>query len=317
MKKVILIRPVIGILLMISTAYFPLPTNAEAAFKTYLPLIIISGGTPPPNTCPALPSPWLEVVNYYRQAAGLTPVSENAAWSDGDRKHAQYMVKNNFIGHTEDPTKSFYTLEGALAAEKSNVMASSSATETDQHAVNLWMEGPFHALGIIDPALAQVGFGSYRENDGNYQMAAALDVIRGLGSIPAGTTFPVLFPKDQGCTPLLAFTGSETPNPLTSCPGYTAPTGPPIIIQIGAGGGLIPVISASSVKENGLARDHCAFHKNNYVNPNSAEQSLGRAILDMRDAVVLMPRLPLTSGATYSVSITVSGTTHHWSFRAF
>jgi hypothetical protein len=78
MKKVILIIPVIGILLMISTAYFPLPTNAEAAFKSYMPLILTSGSTPPPNTCPALPSPWLEVVNYYRQAAGLTPVTENA-----------------------------------------------------------------------------------------------------------------------------------------------------------------------------------------------------------------------------------------------
>jgi hypothetical protein len=297
MKKIILVIPLIGILLMISTANFPLPTNAEAAFKTYLPLILTPSGTPPPNTCPALPSPWLEVVNYYREAADLPSVTENSLWSDGDRKHSRYMVKNNFIGHTEDPTKSFYTPEGALAAEKSNVMASSSATETDQQAVNLWMEGPFHALGIIDPALAQVGFGSYRESDGGYQMAAALDVIRGLGSIPAGTTFPILFPKDQGCTPLLEFTGSETPDPLTSCSGYTAPTGPPIMIQIGAGGGLSPTVSASSVKENGLAREHCTFHKSNYVNSKAADQTLGRAILDMRDAVVLLPRLRVWSAA--------------------
>ncbi|GAH44015.1 unnamed protein product, partial [marine sediment metagenome] len=35
---------------------------------------------------------------------------------------------------------------------------------------------------------------------------------------------------------------------------------------------------------------------------------------DSRDAIILIPRNPLTPGASYTVSITVSGQTHTWSF---
>jgi hypothetical protein len=41
---------------------------------------------------------------------------------------------------------------------------------------------------------------------------------------------------------------------------------------------------------------------------------LGRNILNARDAVVLIPRDPLTPGTRYTVSITVNGQTHAWSF---
>ncbi len=288
-----------------------MPPHATAVQATsditmYLPIVFGSSATLPEN--------WLDVVNYYRAMADLPPVTENTMYSDGDWKHARYMVKNDYIGHSEDPSNPWYTPEGAQAAQNSNVMVSSNVNTTDEYAISLWMGGPFHALGIIDPQLHQVGYGSYRENVGSWRMGAALDVLRGLGTTPPGTMFPIYFPKDGASTPLLSHSG-ETPSPLTSCPGYSQPSGPPVMLQIGDGG-QTPNVTAHSFQENGVAREHCVFDETNYANPNGSYQSLGRSILNMRDAIVIMPRNPLISGATYTVSITVNGNTYVWSFTA-
>jgi len=294
--------------------------NLSAAAVTptvavYLPLVS-------KNTCGAVmpaPGDWLAYVNYYRALACLPAVTENAAYSDGDRKHAKYMVKNDFIGHSESSLFPYYTPEGAAAAAASNVMVTSDANATDNYAIDLWMRGPFHAVGIIDPKLQQVGFGSYREADGGYQMAAALNVISGLGSSPpASVAFPVMWPADGLTVNLRSYTGSESPDPLASCAGYTAPSGLPIILQLGAGnaiafGGASPV-TAFSFKQGAATLESCEFDENNYQNPDSNSQNLGRAVLSTRDAIVIVPRNPLTPGATYTVSVTANSQVYTWSF---
>ena len=55
------------------------------------------------------------------------------------------------------------------------------------------------------------------------------------------------------------------------------------------------------------------FKHLDYVNPDAAQQTRGRSILAVRDAVVIVPRDPLPAG-TYDVSIAVKGTTYQWSF---
>ncbi len=107
-------------------------------------------------------------------------------------------------------------------------MVSGSTTATNQHAIDSWMTGPFHGIGIIDPQLRKVGFGSYREAGSGWQMGATLDVLRGLGPLPASVKFPVRFPKAGGTTHLSSYNGFESPDPLTSCPDYTAPSGLPL-----------------------------------------------------------------------------------------
>ena len=278
--------------------------------------------TPSPTMTPwptATPDPtppsgdWLGYVNYYRALAGLPALSENSTWSDGCWLHARYMVKNDYVGHSEDPGNPWYTVEGAEAAASSNVMASSSTSATDEGAIDSWMRGPFHAVGILDPALQQTGYGSYREAIGTWQMGAALDVLRGLGSVPPSVEFPVRWPGDGVTVPLTAYLGGETPDPLTSCPGYSVPSGLPLIVQIGSGG-LTPNVTAHAFSQGGTPLEHCVFDEIDYTNPNPSHQSLGRGVLDMRDAIVLIPRQPLTPGATYTASITTNGETYTWSF---
>ncbi|MFN8533807.1 MAG: CAP domain-containing protein [Dehalococcoidia bacterium] len=255
----------------------------------------------------------LDAVNGYRAIAGLPPVTENTTWSAGGWEHSRYMVKNNVIGHSQNPALPFYSAAGNLAAQNGNVMASTDVHATDAYAVLTWMQGPFHALGIIDPKLATSGFGSYREADGGYQMAATLDVLRGRTATPGA--FPIFWPGKNTTMPILSYTGGEFPDPLTSCPGYSVPTGPPIIVQFGTGS-VTPNVTAHSITRGGTAVEHCLFTETIYANPNASDQSLGRSILNMRDAVVLMPRQPLVAGQVYTISITVNGVAQTWTFTA-
>ncbi len=259
---------------------------------------------------------WLAQVNQYRAMAALPPVSEEPMWSQGDWLHARYMVKNDYIGHDEDPANPWYTDEGNEAAGNGNILVGSRNTE-DTRAIDWWMAAPFHAVSIVDPALHQVGFGSYREDDSGWEMGATLDVARGLGAMPPEVSFPLRYPMGSN-VPALTFWGGEWPNPLSSCPGYSPPTGAPILLQLGPGlgnaGDVTPSVTAHSLARDGTPLEHCVFDETSYLGADGGSQYVGRIILNLRDAVVLMPRAPLVPGASYEVSITANGVAHEWSF---
>lgn len=295
----------------------PQPLGGTPTIASYLPFIEnpplpTETPTPTPTITPA-PLAWLNYLNGYRAQALLPALSQNSDWSNGGWLHARYMVKNDLISHDEDPQNLWYTAEGQAAAQNGNVMVSSSSQASDESAIDLWMSGPFHAIGILDPALHQTGFGSYREADGGWQMGATLDVIRGLGAIPPTVAYPVMWPADNQTTFLNAYYGTEFPDPLTSCPDYVAPSGLPILLQIGDGS-LTPSVTDHSFSQDGLSLDHCLFDETNYSNPDSGSQSLGRLVLSGRDAIVLIPRQPLSPAGTYTVSITVNGQSYQWTF---
>ncbi len=284
------------------------PTTPSANQFIYLPVVARS------EPLPTIPSSdnWLVYLNYYRATAYLPPVTENLVWSEGDRKHAIYIVKNNVLQHYEDPGNPWYTPEGQTAAQQSNLAASYDPNASDRWAIDSWMQAPFHAVGMLDPRLVQIGYGSYREADGNLQMGAALNVIAGRDAT-VQATFPVLWPGNNTTVPIRLHWG-ETPNPLTSCPGYTAPSGLPLVVQMGSGN-VTQVVSASSFTQNGQALEHCVFDETTYSHPDPSQRDLGRGILAARDAVVLIPRAPLSSGMAYNASLTVNGQTYEWSFR--
>jgi hypothetical protein len=279
--------------------------NPGSSYTIHLPLLL--NEFQPPSSLPG----WLSYVNYYRATAGLPPVSEKPEWSAGNRNHALYMVRNDVIEHDEDPGNSWYTPEGRAAAQNSNLITSFDIQATDEWAIDGFMQAPFHALGVIDPRLLQVGYGSYREADGQFEMAAGLDVIRGR-SFVGQAPYPIFWPGNGVSVPIYSYWG-EHPDPLSSCPGYSAPSGLPIILQLGPGT-LTPVVSASSFSSNGQFLEHCVFDETSYRNGDPSQQNLGRNILNARDAVILIPRLPLDPGSTYSASIAADGQVYHWSF---
>src|ERR1700688_86366 len=123
---------------------------------------------------------WLGRIHYYRALAGLEQVAQDSKMSDGDVKHARYMVKN-FVGrtdlgidmHQEDKQNQWYTAEGSIAGLTSDVIPPGGIELTDKQAIDLWVSGPFHRLPILNPSLKEAGYGSYNE-DGESAMALQL-----------------------------------------------------------------------------------------------------------------------------------------------
>ena len=275
-----------------------------------------------PSPTPKLPA-WQARVNFHRALARLGPVTENSAWSRGGELHARYVVKEQAPGHGESRSSRWFTQEGLDAAQNGNVFASTVFDAPSEDSVDTWMVGPFHQTAILDPRLQTSGYGEYRENLGfpKISFAATLDVLRGRTGVAPGTRFPLRYPDDGMVMPALAYTGGESPDPLTSCPGYAPAdpretrTGPPIVLILG-GGDVTPKVSRTAFADaGGQALPHCWFDQTTYKNTNSAAQSTGRGGLAMRSAVIVMPKAPLAANSRYTVTVVNSGTTHTWSFR--
>jgi len=256
---------------------------------------------------------WLDRVNFYRAMASLPPVAEDPVLSGAVLQHARYMVTHDEVRHSEDRRGPWATPEGAAAAAVSNLAGSTSAFETDSWAVDAWMQAPFHALGILDPALQQVGFGIHRARDGRIQTAAGLDVIRGRGAAPAALAYPIVWPANGSTVPLAKHTG-EYPDPLASCQGYELPAGLPVIVQLGSGG-EVPNVTGSWFVDGTRPLDHCIFDEGSYRNRDAVQQRLGRSILRSRNAIVLIPRKPLTPGTPYRTVVEVNGRLIDWTFE--
>jgi uncharacterized protein YkwD len=271
------------------------------------------------NLTPTLaPGPsWLRYTNLFRVQAGLPQLTENSAYSTGSQHHSRYMIQTNTITHGEQPTSPFFNQAGHDAALNGNLAVSNWDGASDIWPINYWMSAAFHALPMLDPRLVEIGYGLYRDPESSYQLTGTMHISSklDLGSVPNTIDYPIFFPADGGETWILEYSLPEFPNPLEACSGYQRSTGPPIILQIGDGS-LTPNVHASSFRGDGADLQHCVIHESNYVNSNDYFQKSGRTILNEQDAIVLIPRQPLTAGATYTVSIVVGEETYEWSFLA-
>jgi hypothetical protein len=243
---------------------------------------------------------WLGIVNTYRAMSGLDPVGANDSWSSEAQAHSCYMLQNG-ISHDELPGRPGYTTGGDIAGNSGNVAVSSSISATARNHVDLWMTGPFHAIGILRHNLRTSGFGLCTSSTTTpWRSGGTLDVLRGLDSTPRPTT-PTVFPGNGATVPLHSFV-TEFPNPMTMC-NWTGSAGLPLIALMPAD---VTAASASLTGPNGPVST-CVLHKGNVAD------STGKAILDGDNGVIVMPREPLADGS-YSVSVASNGGNADWSF---
>ena len=147
-------------------------------------LVLIAGaigfGGPDPVSAVA-DDDWLGVVNTYRAMSGVAPVTANSTWSAEAEAHSCYMLENG-ITHDEVPGATGYTPGGDTAGNSGNVAVSSSFSATARSHIDLWMTGPFHAIGVLRHNLGTSGFGLCADNDTPtpWHSGATLDVIRGI-----------------------------------------------------------------------------------------------------------------------------------------
>jgi hypothetical protein len=172
---------------------------------------------------------WLGIVNTYRGMSGLDPVGADATWSSEAEAHSCYMLQNG-ISHDEVPGNPGYTFGGDTAGNNGNVAVSSSVSATPRNHIELWMTGPFHAIGVLRHNLRTSGFGLCADaNTSPWRSGGTLDVLRGLDSTPRPAA-PTVFPGNLSTVPLHSFV-TEFPNPLTMC-GWTGSAGLPLIAMM-------------------------------------------------------------------------------------
>jgi uncharacterized protein YkwD len=254
---------------------------------------------------------WLAEINYYRQAAGLMPVTDQPAWDQGLADHLIYLAntpEEYFTGpydspHDENPASPYYTPAGDSEAHQSDIGGAASPLL----AVDGWLAAPFHGLFMLNPELTQVAL-AVDTTAGS----AALDVKSGVNGDSSLPSTPVLFPGPGSTTDLVAYTG-ETPDPLAAC-GWQKDTGLPLVI-------LAPDAPASDLSAT-------------LVGPAGTESSAGGTICVLDEvtdptegddydadsgehAIILIPRLPLANGH-YSVRVQQTGAADiAWSFDAY
>ncbi len=244
---------------------------------------------------------WLGIVNTYRAMSGLDPVTANSTWSAEAQAHSCYMLLNG-ITHDEIPGRPGYTSGGDVAGNKGNVAVSSAMSATPRNHIDLWMTGPFHAIGILRHNLRSSGFGLCASADTPtpWRSGGTLDVLRGLDSTPRPSQ-PILFPGNGATVPLHSFI-TETPNPVTMC-NWTGSAGLPLIAMMPSN------VSSASATLSGPTGpvETCVLHGGN------ANDSTARAIMQGDNAVVVVPRVPLANG-TYTATVDSNGGSVSWSF---
>ena len=246
---------------------------------------------------------WLGIVNAYRAMSGLDPVTANATWSAEGAAHSCYMLQNG-IAHDEIPGNPGYTPGGDTAGNSGNVAVSSAVTADARDHIDLWMTGPFHAIGILRHNLTESGFGLCAQEDTPtvWRSGGTLDVIRGLEFGRPRPSTPIVFPGDGATVSLTRFI-TEFPDPMAMC-GWTGTAGLPLIAMMPND---ISTASATLTGPNG-AIETCVLHENNVTDNTAA------AIMRGDNAVIVMPRVPLDDGS-YTASVSTDSGSTTWSFN--
>jgi Cysteine-rich secretory protein family len=243
---------------------------------------------------------WFGIINTYRAMSGVAPVSENQTWSSEAHAHSCYMLYNG-IAHDEVPGNPGYTPGGDVAGNNGNVAVSSSVNATAKNHIDLWMTGPFHAIGVLRHGLRTTGFGLCANGDTSpWRSAATLDVLRGIDYSAARPSSPIVFPG-RGATVAMGRFITESPNPMSMC-GWSGEAGLPLIAMMPGGVGG----ANASLTGPGGPIETCVLHPGN-------TSGIGQGILASENAVIVMPRVVLTAG-TYTATVTSTGGSITWSF---
>jgi uncharacterized protein YkwD len=279
--------------------------SAAVGLTTLATTLALAGPTGVATAAGPSVDDWLGTVNVYRAQSGLPPVVENAAWSTGTRNHSCWMLLNG-IAHDETPGTPGYTPDGDQAGNSGNVAVSSNSSATARGHIDLWMTGPFHAIGLLRPSLQQAAYGMCASppnpTNTQWRSAATLDVVRGNNWGAPKPASPIVFPGNGATTSLTRFI-AETPDPRSFCGWGAQSVGLPLIAMMPS---TVTAATASLVGPNGPIPT-CVLHRAN-------TSGVASSILGGDNAVVVVPASPLTTG-TYSVAVSSNGGSANWSFN--
>lgn len=250
---------------------------------------------PPPAKAPE--PLWLKILNDIRRAHGLKPVEEDPTLSDGCRKHAEYLSRNNPHGTKEDPAtedakKGGSTPEGAKAARQSifafDVRGRDERTEDDnvktQVAFDYWMACFFNRVPLLDPGLEKAGWGMVKR-------ICVLDVLGGRQTLKDHP--PVISPPDAADgVPRRFAPGGEHPSPLGKRDS-PEDTGYPIVVVFPPRAKLSDVRVTFKNAENRIVLHH--------ISTPDAPRGKKEGASDR--AIGIIPKEPLEKNMRYTVTV--------------
>ena len=244
----------------------------------------------------------MQGLNRWRISSGITPVALSYSQSVGCQLHANYLFNNRIdlavaglTAHNEIAHLPGYTAEGEAAGQASVIYQGVEPAE----AIEGWMQTFYHRLGLMDPNLSSIGFGS----SGEYQV---MDIIRGrrfgYDAVPATSRFPAAGMMDAPSS-----YRTEIPHPI---PGDNE-LGVPITVEFFGSRGY-SILGLRAELTDSLSGAAIPFYL----------QGPGSAFLpewDLQQVICLIPKEPLESGRGYDVSLEawVDGEqwASEWTFR--
>jgi hypothetical protein len=233
--------------------------------------------------------------------------------------------------------KPFYSDAGASAGLSAVIVTARKINLSGAELVDRLMTMPFSGLIPMVPQFSIAGLGAYCDPNQcaiviPYRFALEKSVRIALYDGPASDRFwnprlgpvpmetgrlrtAVEFPPDGAIVDLQSYSGGDYPEPLFSCPGYKAPTGTPISIQLGQGFGADGSldVSSGSVTRDGVGIETCLITSKSYAGHTDEQTESGNARLERFGAAVILPREPLAPGH-YNVALTEDGKLYTWSF---
>ena len=272
------------------------------------------------NIIPDKSATWLETLNYYRIASGVSPVKEVKAFSAAAKKHAIYVAKTPekyFTGiyankHKENPDSPYASEEGITDGAGQIAWSSSDSAANSVHQL---MGAPIHAIGFLREDLETTGYG-FSPEDGKDSFVHTFSTLSGLSN--AKRSKVVLFPGDGATVKLNSFDGNEVPEPRESCAGdWKSFRGLAIIASLL--NGPHKNLKASLTTPDGVTFDDrenlCVVTENNFKTSDEAYGGALGPILSSDHMVIMFARNPLSYG-THTAKISQPGLKDiTWSFN--
>ena len=272
------------------------------------------------------PAPaWLSRINMYRGMEELPPLANDPAISEGAQNHAVYLIKNFAQGvrdgsakssdiGSESSKKPFYTIRGRAIAPHAETDFEFGEHQSQDASIDKWVQGPYHRMLLLNPALQRIGYGYYCEKG---LCAQVVDIEDGIAREPVDPDHQVAieFPPANS-TLSLSDLRHEEPSPLEACSGYAYPVGLPITFEVGSFSGA-KLVSYSIVRKDGRNAkplEACGYDAYTYRNEMRSQMGAVVGTLKAFSGVVVIPRHPLEAG-NYRATVTVNDKEYSWSFN--
>jgi len=264
--------------------------GSDNSSSTTSPPVVAQGTTYPAGSPQALA---FTTTNAERDHCGFGTLAQSMLLDQSATAHMNYMVTNNVVSHTEDPSKPGFTgvspANRAAAAGYVNAAIGEvisfpiTVSGNTADAVRRLFAAPYHGQLMLDSA-RDVGIGTAQ-----FQGVAGLTMDFGF---PLSITRPVLasvltYPCD-GTSGVLAFNTNETPSPF---PNQQNPTwGQPIIVH---GASDLQVTAASITGPQGAVPIQVIYGDGQTTDPQGLINNGWAAVMPV----------PLAANTQYAVSV--------------